>query len=125
MSGNQFNHEVSDVGAPLEIPVGSGRRNNPLSLAVGLVCLVLIGVNLRPGIVSIGPLLPSIPDVLIGLLALPTPWLARRFGRDRVILAALFVLFAATLGRAFAGSVTQILLLTDQTVARVTNECPL
>jgi len=33
MSGNQFNHEVSDVGAPLEIPVGSGRRNNPLSLA--------------------------------------------------------------------------------------------
>ncbi|MBY4800831.1 hypothetical protein [Burkholderia cepacia] len=125
MSGNQFNHEVSDVGAPLEIPVGSGRRNNPLSLAVGLVCLVLIGVNLRPGIVSIGPLLPSIPDVLIGLLALPTPWLARRFGRDRVILAALFVLFAATLGRAFAGSVAQILLLTDQTVARVTNECPL
>ena len=125
MSGNQFNHEVSDVGAPLEIPVGSGRRNNPLSLAVGLVCLVLIGVNLRPGIVSIGPLLPSIPDVLIGLLALPTPWLARRFGRDRVILAALFVLFAATLGRAFAGSVTQILLLTDQTVARVTRECPL
>lgn len=125
MSGNQFNHEVSDVGAPLEIPVGSGRRNNPLSLAVGLVCLVLIGVNLRPGIVSIGPLLPSIPDVLMGLLALPTPWLARRFGRDRVILAALFVLFAATLGRAFAGSVTQILLLTDQTVARVTRECPL
>ena len=125
MSGNQFNHEVSDVGAPLEIPVGSGRRNNPLSLAVGLVCLVLIGVNLRPGIVSIGPLLPSIPDVLMGLLALPTPWLARRFGRDRVILAALFVLFAATLGRAFAGSVAQILLLTDQTVARVTRECPL
>ncbi|WP_124671886.1 hypothetical protein [Burkholderia cepacia] len=125
MSGNQFNHEVSDVGAPLEIPVGSGRRNNPLSLAVGLVCLVLIGVNLRPGIVSIGPLLPSIPDVLMGLPALPTPWLARRFGRDRVILAALFVLFAATLGRAFAGSVAQILLLTDQTVARVTRECPL
>ncbi|WP_155637419.1 hypothetical protein [Burkholderia cepacia] len=125
MSGNQFNHEVSDVGAPLEIPVGSGRRNNPLSLAVGLVCLALIGVNLRPGIVSIGPLLPSIPDVLMGLLALPTPWLARRFGRDRVILAALFVLFAATLGRAFAGSVAQILLLTDQTVARVTRECPL
>jgi len=86
---------------------------------------VLIGVNLRPGIVSIGPLLPSIPDVLMGLLALPAPWLARRFGRDRVILAALFVLFAVTLGRAFAGSVTQILLLTDQTVARVTNECPL
>ncbi|MCA8116640.1 MFS transporter [Burkholderia cepacia] len=125
MSGNQFNHEVSDVGAPLEIPVGSGWRNNPSSLAVGLVCLVLIGVNLRPGIVSIGPLLPSIPDVLMGLLALPTPWLARRFGRDRVILAALFVLFAATLGRAFAGSVAQILLLTDQTVARVTRECPL
>ncbi|WP_321878672.1 hypothetical protein [Burkholderia cepacia] len=125
MSGNQFNHEVSDVGAPLEIPVGSGRRNNPLSLAVGLVCLVLIGVRLRPGIVSIGPLLTSIPDVLMGLLALPTPWLARRFGRDRVILAALFVLFAATLGRAFAGSVAQILLLTDQTVARVTRECPL
>ncbi|MCA7932756.1 hypothetical protein LGM45_27320 [Burkholderia cepacia] len=54
MSGNQFNHEASNVRAPLEIPVGSGRRNNPLSLAVGLVCLVLIGVNLRPGIVRSG-----------------------------------------------------------------------
>ncbi|MBR8235333.1 MFS transporter [Burkholderia sp. AU42008] len=129
MSGNQFNYESSDVHAPLEMPVGSGRRDNPLSLAAGLVCLVLIGVNLRPGIVSIGPLLASIsqafglshteaslltsiPDVLMGLLALPTPWLARRFGRDRVILAALFVLCAATLGRAFAGSVAQLLLST-------------
>ncbi|WP_208453876.1 CynX/NimT family MFS transporter [Burkholderia gladioli] len=129
MSGNQFNHESSDVRAPLEIPVGGGRHNHPLSLVMGLVCLVMIGVNLRPGIVSIGPLLASIsqtfglshteaslltsiPDVLMGLLALPTPWLARRFGRDRAILAALIVLFAATLGRAFAGSIAQLLLST-------------
>lgn len=45
----------------------------------------------------------------MGALALPTPWLARRFGRDRVILTALVVLFGSILVRAFAGSVGQLL----------------
>lgn len=104
----------------------SARPTSGLSLGVGLICLILIGINLRPAIVSVGPLLPSIrqafslshteaslltaiPDVLMGVLALPTPWLARRYGRDRVILAALIVLLFATLGRAFASSLVMLL----------------
>lgn len=86
---------------------------------LAIVGIVLVAINLRPGIVSTGPLLPSIsaefglshaaaslliaiPDLLMGLLALPTPWLARRFGRDPVILAALALLCASTFLRAFS-----------------------
>lgn len=85
----------------------------------GLVCVVLIGIDLRPALVSIGPLineirsafglnhaeaalLTTIPDVMMGLLAVPAPGLARRYGRDRVILAALALLLAATLVRALS-----------------------
>jgi CP family cyanate transporter-like MFS transporter len=98
-----------------------------LSLAAAVVCIVLVAVDLRPAIVSVGPLLPmiraefalsnaqaslltAIPAMLMGLLAFPTPWLAHRFGRDRVILVALAMLMAATAGRAFAGSVGLLLL---------------
>jgi len=94
-----------------------------------MICIVLVAIDLRPGIVSTGPILPlireefglshtvaslltAIPDLLMGTLALPTPWLARRLGRDRVILGALALLFAATLGRAFAHSTTALLLTT-------------
>jgi CP family cyanate transporter-like MFS transporter len=100
-----------------------------MTLAAAIACIALVAVDLRPGIVSIGPmleqirgdfgisntqasLLTAIPNVLMGLLALPTPWLARRFGRDRVILAALAVLGAATLLRAFAGTTAQLLATT-------------
>jgi CP family cyanate transporter-like MFS transporter len=77
-----------------------------------IVCVVLVALGLLPDIVSIGPLLPdmipefglshaqaslptAIPTLLMGLLALPAPWLTRRFGRDRVILIALAVLTGA------------------------------
>lgn len=80
-----------------------------LGLGAALTCIVLVALDLRPGLVSMGPLLPairhdfglshtaaalltSIPDVLLGLLALPAPGLARRFGRDRIIIAALVLL---------------------------------
>lgn len=97
--------------------------NMPTGIPFGfaIVCLILVAVGLRPGIVSIGPILPdiidafglshtqaslltAIPTLLMGLLALPTPWLTRRFGRDRVIIAALTVLAISTAGRAFSGS---------------------
>lgn len=90
-----------------------------IGLGFALVCIVLIAIDLRPGLVSIGPVLPaiqaefglshtiaslltSIPDLLLGLLALPTPWLARRFGRDRTIIAALILLGVAMGVRAMA-----------------------
>ncbi|MFS2155887.1 CynX/NimT family MFS transporter [Pseudomonas sp. Pseusp122] len=100
-----------------------------LSIALAILCIVLVALTLRPAIVSIGPLLPgmqqafalshtqaslltAIPTLLMGLLALPTPWLARRFGRDRVILVALAVLCIATALRAFADSIGLLFLST-------------
>ncbi|WP_244618712.1 MFS transporter [Rhizobium sp. 18065] len=100
-----------------------------MSFAAVAACIILVAIDLRPAIVSIGPLLPqirqefalsnaqaslltAIPAMLMGLLAFPTPWLARRFGRDRVILVALTVLMAATLLRAFAGSLGLLLAAT-------------
>jgi MFS transporter, CP family, cyanate transporter len=96
---------------------------------LAVTAIVLVALNLRPGIVSVGPLLPwiiddfrlshtmasllvSIPDVLMGALALPTPWFSRRFGRDTVILAALFVLFVSTVLRAFSTTALQLLAAT-------------
>lgn len=124
---------MSDAGAARERPGSqtlgpsqSKQHAEGLPLAAGLACLILIGINLRPAIVSVGSLLTSIrqafglshteasflttrPDVLMGVLALPTPWLARRYGRDRVILVALALLLLATLSRAFTDSVTALL----------------
>jgi len=94
-----------------------------------LVAIVLVAVNLRPAIVSIGPVLPAIqrefgashatasfltaiPDLLMGLLALPTPWLARRFGRNPVLLVSLLLLCASTVVRAFASNTAGLLLAT-------------
>jgi len=109
---------------------GPATKANPtMTLAAGIACIVLVAIDLRPGIVSVGPLLgqirdefgisnaqasllTAIPNILMGLLALPTPWLARRFGRDRVILAALAVLGISTLLRAFVQTTPQLLVTT-------------
>lgn len=97
--------------------------------SVAILAILLVAISLRPGIVSIGPILPSIidefrlshtaaalltsiPDVLMGLFALPTPWLARRFGRDPVIVVALVLLFASIAGRAFSSNITGLLITT-------------
>lgn len=94
-----------------------------------IIAIVLVAINLRPGIVSIGPilhaiqnefalshatasLLTAIPDLLMGLLALPTPWLARRFGRNSVLLCALILLCVATVARAFAPNTATLLIAT-------------
>lgn len=104
----------------------SGRS---LSMASAIICVVLVALALRPGIVSTGPLLPSmisefglsyvqaalltaIPTLLMGLMAVPAPWLSRRYGRDRVMLAALALLAFSTLARAFATSVALLYLTT-------------
>jgi CP family cyanate transporter-like MFS transporter len=98
---------------------GAARPSAGLSFMAGLICVMLIGIDLRPALVSIGPLinairsafglnhaeaalLATIPNVMMGLLAVPAPGLARRYGRDRVILAALALLLVATLIRARA-----------------------
>ncbi|WP_232411242.1 MULTISPECIES: CynX/NimT family MFS transporter [unclassified Methylophilus] len=88
-----------------------------------VVAIVLVAIGLRPGIVSMGPALPAIieafqlshavasmmtaiPDLLMGALALPTPWLVRRFGVNKVLMVALSVLSISMLVRAYScGSV--------------------
>jgi CP family cyanate transporter-like MFS transporter len=49
---------------------------------------------------------------MMGLLAVPAPGLARRYGRDRVILAALGLLLVATVVRAFSNAPTLLYLST-------------
>jgi CP family cyanate transporter-like MFS transporter len=100
-----------------------------IGLMAAIACIVIVATNLRPGIVSIGPvlgqlrsefhltnaqasLLTAIPTLLMGLLAIPTPWLARRYGRNPVILASLALLGLATLLRAFSSSAVLLLLAT-------------
>lgn len=93
------------------------------------VAMVVIAMALRPGIASIGPVLPrisqafslshataslltTIPTLLMGLLALPTPWLARRFGRNWVLLTSLVLLFVSMVARSFVSNVVMLLVTT-------------
>lgn len=93
----------------------------PLSSTAAIVCIILVALALRPAIVSVGPLLPeiidtfglthiqaslltAIPTILMGLMALPAPKLARHFGRDRVIISALILTLISTGLRVFANS---------------------
>jgi CP family cyanate transporter-like MFS transporter len=95
-------------------PAGFSKTEWCLVLAIALVAIAL-----RPGIVSMGPALPAIierfqlshamasmmtaiPDVLMGALALPTPWLVRRFGVNNVLMFALSVLSLSMLVRAYS-----------------------
>lgn len=104
----------------------SDAKNHEWVLIVAIICVAL---SLRPGIVSIGPILPmiigefnlshasaslltAIPDLLMGLLALPTPWLARKFGRDPLLLAAIVLLSISVVLRAFAPNMSWLFLTT-------------
>jgi CP family cyanate transporter-like MFS transporter len=92
-----------------------------------IVCLLVMSLALRPGIVSIGPLLleirrdfaltysqaslmTSIPDLCMGLFVLFVPRISQILGLNRTITASLILLGAAILLRATAHS-TQALLI--------------
>lgn len=104
-------------------------RNKKISFFAGTMCIVLVAISLRPAIVSNGPLLPAIqldfglshtvasmlitiPDLAMGALAFPTPWLARRYGRNRVVLMALIMLLIAIVSRTYSEIVEALLLTT-------------
>ena len=105
---------------------------------VAIAAIVFVAIVLRPGIVSIRPILPAIrdhfrlshalaalmttiPDFLMGLLALPTPALAHRFGRDRLVIAALSLLVASIAVRTLAPNTTMLLLATAGVGAGIAN----
>lgn len=94
-----------------------------------VAAIVVIAMALRPGIASIGPVLPlisrefslshatasllsTIPALLMGMLALPTPWLARRLGRNELLVGSLVLLFVSMMARSFVSDVTLLLLTT-------------
>ena len=96
---------------------GLTRRRTKLYLAA---CIVLIGLNLRTLFSSFSAILPEIisatgmpgalvtalttvPVLLLGLCAPAAPPLARRFGTERVILAAMVLLTAGLAARGAAG----------------------
>lgn len=93
----------------------------PLSSAQWLcvVALILVGLNLRPALAAIGPLLQSIqpelmlsysmasllttlPVLAMGLFAFVGLRMARPFGLERSVIAALVLLAAATAARFYA-----------------------
>jgi CP family cyanate transporter-like MFS transporter len=101
-------------------------RTNKRYETLLIVAIILVAIDLRPGIVAIGPVLPTmieefhmshtvaslmtaIPDLLMGMLALPTPWLVRRFGVNLVLQLALGLLCVAMLLRAFSPNVPTLL----------------
>lgn len=94
-----------------------------------VVAIVLVAISLRPGIVSMGPaltaiietfrlshatasMMTAIPDVLMGALALPTPWLVRRFGVNRILMLALGLLSLSIAIRAYAGTSAVLIMAT-------------
>ena len=96
-------------------------RSNTWLLALSLL---LIACNLRPVFGSLSVVLPEImrdtglsatgasmlttlPILCLGLFSAPAPWLARRFGAERVLLLALALIVAGTLLRA-AGSLAPL-----------------
>src|SRR5690554_2820981 len=85
-------------------------RKNPTQLTF-IVLMILVGLNLRPGLASLAPLLPRIasegqfsvltlsmlttlPVLCLVLFAPFAPWLARRLGLERSLALALIILSA-------------------------------
>jgi MFS transporter, CP family, cyanate transporter len=96
---------------------------------VSAFCLLILSFALRPGIVSIGPvllhirhefgltysevsLLTSIPDVCMGLFVLCVPAISRRLGTDRTVLLSLLLLGMAMVSRALTHSTPLLLFWT-------------
>jgi MFS transporter, CP family, cyanate transporter len=94
-----------------------------------ILCLLIVSFSLRPGIVSIGPVLPriqqafelsystaslltSIPDVCMGIFVLAVPAITKRLGVDRTVLFALFMLGIAMFLRALSESIAALLVST-------------
>lgn len=96
---------------------------------ISVFCVLILSFALRPGIVSIGPvllhirhdfgltyseasLLTSIPDVCMGLFVLCVPGISRRLGTDRTVLLSLLLLGIAMLLRAVTYSTNLFLFWT-------------
>jgi CP family cyanate transporter-like MFS transporter len=101
--------------AAVELPAAASRRTGRALLVASLM---LLAFNLRPAFSSLGPVLPELvrdtglstfgasvlstaPVLCLGLFGPIAPWLGRRLGIERAILAFLIVL---TIGTALRGA---------------------
>jgi CP family cyanate transporter-like MFS transporter len=108
---------------------GTPPRRTAFATALLLVGVVLVGLNLRAAVTSLGALLAEVSDGvgLSGTLAgvvtmlptlsfagfgLATPWLARRFAPPRILVSAMVLLAAGLATRALTGSAVVFLLAT-------------
>lgn len=95
-------------------------RQSPSRISF-IVLMVLVGLNLRPALSSLAPLLPRIeregelsvlmlsslttlPVLCLGLFAPLAPWLAHRLGIERSLALALIILTAGLALRGLAGA---------------------
>lgn len=101
------------------LPITRNKKNpSPL---VFIFLMVLVGLNLRPALSSLAPLLPRIEDegvfsvltlsmlttlpvLCLGLFAPFAPWLAQRLGMERSLALALVVLSAGLALRGFSNA---------------------
>lgn len=120
--------QVAFRSAPLRLPRLCPRvATAALSVTASLVSIVLIAADLKTTLGSVATVMPSLPiafglshaqasvlagapEAMMGLVAVPAPWLASRFGRDRVILLGLAVLLIASVAHQLSGSVLSLLL---------------
>ncbi|WNO59409.1 CynX/NimT family MFS transporter [Rheinheimera sp. MMS21-TC3] len=92
-----------------------------------LIALVLVSLNLRPALTSIAPLIElivadtglsraavglitTLPVLMMGIMAVVSPWLAARFGLERCISAALAILTLSLALRFWANNPLVLLL---------------
>jgi len=103
---------------PPPAPSPQQRRGQVLLLGANLV---LIAFNLRCAVASVGPVLPEIarsaglspagasalttlPSLCFGLFAPLAPWLSRRYGTERTVMAVLGAMVLGTALRGLAGA---------------------
>lgn len=97
------------------------RNKKSPSPLVFIFLMILVGLNLRPALSSLAPLLPRIegegvfsvlilsslttlPVLCLGLFAPFAPWLAQRFGMERSLALALIILSVGLALRGFSGA---------------------
>ena len=114
---------------PVLVKIGYEAKPAKSLKVLAAIGLFVMALALRPGIVSMGPLvhaiqtefgmkhaeaalLTAIPDVCMGLLAIFVPAIGRRYGGDRVVLFSLALLGVALVLRAMAGSPASLLFAT-------------
>lgn len=111
-AGSENPEEVSTRSTARSRTAGDGTPPTGLAAVITALAIMLVAANLRPAVVSVAPLigevkaatgwsstvaglLTTLPVLVFGLVAPVAPRCAARFGIERTVFGALFVLVAA------------------------------